>query len=731
LLSATNPESGTISYLYDPNGNLIKKTDARGVVTDYVYDALNRVTNRNYSTPGGIPQNYQATPNVTYFYDNVTNAKGKLTKVSSNVSTTEYVSFDILSRVTRSKQTVDGVIYGDDIHPMTYTYNLSGALIEQVYPSGRITTNTLDVDGDLAQVQSKKNASDYFRTYANDFVYAAAGAVLSLKLGNGRFENTQYNSRLQPVQIGLGASASTQNLLKLNFDYGAGDNNGNVKSQTITVPTAGANQGFVATQSYTYDSLNRIKQATEIIASQIDWQQTFRYDRFGNKRFDTANNATTTLIPNCQVAVCNPEIDVSNNRLIGYSFDASGNEKTDASGQTFIYDSENKLVQVNNTAGIVGQYFYNGDGRRVKKIVPSTGETTVFVYDASNKQIAEYSTIVASRQDAKISYLTSDHLGSPRINTDQFGNINARHDYHPFGEEIDGTGGRTTGLGYGDDSVRKKFTSYERDGETNLDFAQARYYANQHGRFTSVDPIMMEKKRLADPQAINLYIYTRNNPLKYVDPDGEKFKGTDGKEVIIEREKVNGTKIWVIKSNNASKDLQKLVSLINASGSKTASAQFNRLNDHATMINLVIDTTTSRSDKEKQGSTTVGLHEPHDKNGPLKYNDATDEFDGKADSSTNNRNAYREATITLFAKKMEELGDSGEILNARIVGVFGHEAQHDLDPIQIRAGLTGGGSNDIWHPDKNGNPKKKSPDYFEEKIIKQIERSKGITVPRY
>ncbi|MEP6850910.1 MAG: hypothetical protein ABI999_18780 [Acidobacteriota bacterium] len=58
--------------------------------------------------------------------------------------------------------------------------------------------------------------------------------------------------------------------------------------------------------------------------------------------------------------------------------------------------------------------------------------------------MAEYSTIVANSTDAKISYLTSDHLGSPRINTDQNGAVIARHDYMPFGEEIDGTGGRTT-----------------------------------------------------------------------------------------------------------------------------------------------------------------------------------------------------------------------------------------------------------------------------------------------
>jgi len=47
--SASNPESGAISYQYDNNGNLTQKTDTRNIVTTYQYDALNRSTSVNYS----------------------------------------------------------------------------------------------------------------------------------------------------------------------------------------------------------------------------------------------------------------------------------------------------------------------------------------------------------------------------------------------------------------------------------------------------------------------------------------------------------------------------------------------------------------------------------------------------------------------------------------------------------------------------------------------------------
>jgi hypothetical protein len=44
------------------------------------------------------------------------------------------------------------------------------------------------------------------------------------------------------------------------------------------------------------------------------------------------------------------------------------------------------------------------------------------------------------------------------------------------------------------------------------------------GRFTSVDPIFFQKDMLVDPQRYNLYAYTRNNPLRFVDPSGEAIE---------------------------------------------------------------------------------------------------------------------------------------------------------------------------------------------------------------
>jgi YD repeat-containing protein len=125
-------------------------------------------------------------------------------------------------------------------------------------------------------------------------------------------------------------------------------------------------------------------------------------------------------------------------------------------------------------------YGYDGEGRRVTK-TDSFG-TMVFVYDALGRLAAEYGGTVDT---AATRYLTTDHLGSTRVITDASRTVVECKDYLPFGDEIvaSSQNGRNGISCYGADLARQKFTGYERDSESRLDFAQARYYSWAAGRF--------------------------------------------------------------------------------------------------------------------------------------------------------------------------------------------------------------------------------------------------------
>ena len=178
----------------------------------------------------------------------------------------------------------------------------------------------------------------------------------------------------------------------------------------------------------------------------------------------------------------------------------------------------------------VTSYVYDGEGRRIEKT--SSTFTSYYVYDSSGDPVAEYTT--ETQPVYGTLYVTPDHLGSTRLLTNGNGDVVRRYDYLPFGEEIP-SGSYSRGNDYGGnqypnaggssfpgDAASHKFTGKERDAETGLDFFGARYFSGAQGRFTSPDPKMFPHD-ITDPQSWNKYSYTRNNPLRFTDPNGEDF----------------------------------------------------------------------------------------------------------------------------------------------------------------------------------------------------------------
>ncbi len=105
-------------------------------------------------------------------------------------------------------------------------------------------------------------------------------------------------------------------------------------------------------------------------------------------------------------------------------------------------------------------------------------------------------------------FYSSDHLGTPRLTTNNAGATIETRKYWPYGDEASSSGNAVQ---------RLKFASMERDDEANHFYDHARNHDFNLGRFTSPDKV---GGRPSDPQSWNRYSYALSNPMKHIDPDG-------------------------------------------------------------------------------------------------------------------------------------------------------------------------------------------------------------------
>jgi len=141
----------------------------------------------------------------------------------------------------------------------------------------------------------------------------------------------------------------------------------------------------------------------------------------------------------------------------------------------------------------------------------STGSTT---NSAFNEYVFFVGRRIARRNSSStVLYYFEDHLRTSREIV-QAGQTTPCYDadFYPYGGE------RTPIVNTCSQSY--KFTGKERDSESGLDDMGARYYSSSMGRFTISDPMFLNADRLAEPQRLNLYLYSRDNPLRYFDPTG-------------------------------------------------------------------------------------------------------------------------------------------------------------------------------------------------------------------
>jgi RHS repeat-associated protein len=509
LLSATNPENGTVTYTYGTGGTLATKTDAKNQQIRYTYDSYLRLTRLAYYQTPTSQEDTQA--RVDIYYDSywvggppLSNTLGRMTWRQYTAGqgaytfkeTYEYTQPGQLNKKTLSIQSGS---YSTSL-AQSWTYDNEGRVTSMAYPSAGLNqdgTNVrtqsysygYDIMGRLSTMQSTVSPNPPTNVVTGT-TYGPAGELLTIAFAGRPTETRTYNSLLQ--LIGLNEST---------FTYPAGLNNGRIQSEMNT--TTGEQV------TYAYDKLNRLISAVTTDNPNVtQWGQQFVYDGFGNLR---EKNVIKGTAPSLSVLV-----DAATNRLPLYQYDANGNQLT-TNTQTLTYNYENRLSQATTASNAWSRYSYDPDGRRVYSWDALSGVTTerVYVYGLGSELTATYILKTLSNPIYTVLESHRGYFGS-RL-TEQ--GTNSYGTYTVTAMTPNHLGGVGKNYPYGETgSTGAIFATYTRDSG-GLDYAVNRWYSSTAGRFTSPDPYLPSGGP-ADPRSWNRYSYVRGDPANRIDAAG-------------------------------------------------------------------------------------------------------------------------------------------------------------------------------------------------------------------
>ena len=567
----SNTESYFTNYRYDLNSNLIEVLDNRGfLLITYKYDKLNRKINIKHSDAGEKYFLYDAASNLVRSI----NARGE--KIRNE--------YDKINRLIKTYHIVDSngsenlirtyiydhdpdrpneyflrgrlAIVDDENATTKLSYNASG----QVILKKRIIKNSLtelklksaySFDGRLNEIFYPDESSIKYEYYESGLLKSVPGIInnieynimtlpIKLSYSNGITNTFHYDSLFNLKESIIKSNMTDLAIFK--YDY---DTIGNLTLFNEKI------NGEILEKYYTYDSLNRLINIYDN-TDNSNPSSTFNYDSFGN------------LIENTDS--CDGMLDYSINKpnqLIKYKlkdtssisnvfYDHDGNITSNGI-QNFSYDIFGRLtnvIQVNEQMETEILYDYKDQiiFKRINKNNLLENKIEYFdnlyeVHDNMKKNIISSPLGILAEiinegdGHKKIFYHHKDHMGSTRIKTDENGNVIYKMKFSAFGLPLD------SNVNQNDYFTEKKYNY-----DIGLYKLGSRFYDPRIGRFLSPDITIIGdcERVISNPQYLNPYSYSLNNPLTYIDPNGN--------EPFLITAAIIGAIIGAVLANNAARE---------------------------------------------------------------------------------------------------------------------------------------------------------------------------------
>lgn len=480
------------TYAYTPDGKLLRRIWARGVVTDYAYDRWNNLTNTTYS---------DETPAMSLFYD----AMGRQVEAHNAAGMTTF-TYDAFGSLTN--ENIIGVIDTNtierywDTYGRTVGYALNGerqTIIGYCIATGRLLTMHI---GNMSGSQVL-NDEPFTWSYL-----LGSDLKSTLVCPTDLTASWSYDANNQLLQVRN--ATSTNVISQYDYTYDAAGR------RTACTKTGSA---FAHGDEIVYAYNTRSELTNAVASVDADYRYAYQYDDIGNRIAASERGGESLYSAN------------KLNRYIAIDefipvYDDDGNQtliKTQSGIWNVIYNAENRpILWSNETTAVKMEYDY--EGRRVFKEVLTAIATNCcsFLYDGQ--------VLLATREgmneaDHILRPPSVDGYASPIFYISQSGerflcaqdanrniteeiNVNGQlscsYNYAPFGE--------VSVVGF-DNGNRICWSGEYLDKELGCTYYLYRHYNSSIGRWCRLDPI-------GDIIPLSYYQFVENNPISLVDQNG-------------------------------------------------------------------------------------------------------------------------------------------------------------------------------------------------------------------
>jgi len=415
---------------------------------------------------------------------------------------------------------------------LDYAYDADNRLTSVKLNGAPVRDYTYKTNGDL----------DFIKDYRE---FATSGSAYLKRV-------YEYDTAGRVGNLSYYDSVNGTDTLKKKYTLGYDDRN------FITSETIYDNYGTSAKttlKTHTYDAIGRLTNSVETVGSQTK-TTTYTYDLLGNRKTMTEGNNSFAYDYNQfnQLDYFTQTITGANySYRTEYGFDSLGNQtsetvkKVQGGTQTtekqtgYTYDVFNQMTALSvteNGTTKTGQYAYNVEGQRIKKV--ENGSTTRYYYTGSSilyttnenyefqteNILTPDGTIVASKRfeapfNDQYFFYNYDLRGSTTGVIKPDGTRVVGYEYDEFGNIVKSASTFKNEVA---------FTGSISDDLSGLHYMNARYYSPKTGRFLQQDTYTGNPY---DPWTQHLYNYCGNNPINYIDPTGHRV--VDGADSYLGR----------------------------------------------------------------------------------------------------------------------------------------------------------------------------------------------------